>query len=358
MAAATQPPMVRHRVNALPAAILALVAALSAHVGAAQDGVGPAPHPAAALRQALLTAEQALREDERDLAESRYRTALLEGWLLMGTLEVEAGDLAGARDALLRATRATAETRRAAHALAYVHLQSGEAAEAVAVLRRLGSRHRNDLATRRLLAQALAAAGQPELAVQELAELRAELPDDPELAFTLGSGLLRLGRVEEAEPLFAEVLAARPAAQTLVLVGRTYRDFGQAQRAAAAFARALEMEPTVRRAHYYLGTLALLDEDGPRLDDAVDELRAELALFPDDEPSLLYLGMALVEAKRFAEVLPVLEGIARQERPRVEALLHLGRALLGLDRAGEAVPLLRRALELAPEQRLDTLQLT
>jgi hypothetical protein len=95
-----------------------------------------------------------------ELAESRYRGALLEGWLLKGALAVAAGDLPAARAALLRASTAAVETKRALSALAVVHLRLGETDDAVAALRTVSAKHRDDVATRRLLAQALVAADQ------------------------------------------------------------------------------------------------------------------------------------------------------------------------------------------------------
>ncbi|HEV8241800.1 MAG TPA: tetratricopeptide repeat protein [Thermoanaerobaculia bacterium] len=343
--------MVRHPVPPRLAATLALAGCLAAGPSTAA-GVAP-PEPAAALRDAFGQAEQALRAGEMELAESRYRTALLEGWLLKGALAVAAGDLPAARAALLDASTAAVDTRRALSALAVVHLRLGETDQAVAALHTVSARHRDDVATRRLLAQALVAAGHPEQAVAELEEIRATSPHDAELAFTLASGYLRLGRVDAAEPLFAEVQKARPAAATQVLIGRTYRDFGQQPRARAALQQALAMDPAVRRAHYYLGTLALLDADGARLDEAIAELRQELARYPDDRPALLYLGMALVEAQRYEEALPALLDVDRGEHAEAEALYYLGRCQLALGRGPEAAATLRRALALVPVEGVD-----
>jgi predicted Zn-dependent protease len=344
--------MVLHRV-------LLLSAALASCCGAGAAAAGDAgPDPAAALRQALAEAEAAQRGNEPQIAESRYRSALLEGWLLTGALDMAARDLPAGRAALLRATESALETRRALTALALVHLQLGENTEAIAALRTVSARYKGDLATRRLLAQALVAAGQPEQAVQELEEVRAKSPGDSELAFTLASGYLRVGKLDQAARLFDEVYAARPAAQTLVLIGRTYRDFEQPERAAAAFAKALSMDPRVRRAHYYLGTLALLDEDGPRLEEAIVELQRELAVYPDDEAAQLYLGMALVESKRFAEAVSPLASQGRSEHAPIEALLYLGRCLLGLDRPVEAVEPLRRARSVAESQKAEGWQIS
>jgi tetratricopeptide (TPR) repeat protein len=342
--------MVRHRVPALRAA-LALLLALPA---GAQSSTGPsAADPLSGLRSAVVAAEGASSAGERELAESLYRVALLEGWLLVGALDAGGGDWAAARHAFTQATSVSVETRRPLVELAIAHLQLGEPAAAVDALRPLGARYRSDPAVRRLLAEALVAAGQPEQAVQELAELRALAPDDPELAFTLASGYLRLGRVERAEALFEELTRLRPTAQTFVLVGRTYRDFGQPQRAAASLRQALALDPSVRRAHYYLGTLALLDADGPRLDEAIAELQRELALYPGDEPTLLYLGMALVESKRYEEALPALAALDHGEAPPVEMLFYLGRCLLGLERPRDASEVLSRALALAPVEGTD-----
>ena len=93
------------------------------------------------------------------------------------------------------------------------------------------SKNPRDLQIRKLLAQALVANGQTSEAVQELEEAYAGAPDDVELAFTLALGYLRLKKVDLAERLFAKILQARPIPQTHVLIGRTYRDFGEYERA-------------------------------------------------------------------------------------------------------------------------------
>ncbi len=82
----------------------------------------------------------------------------------------------------------------------------------------------------------------------------------PELTFTLAAAYLRAGKADAAAPLFAAVKKARPGPETDVLIGRTYRDYGFYDRARASLERALKQDPRTRRAHYYLGTLAFMDE--------------------------------------------------------------------------------------------------
>jgi len=317
-------------------------------------GSAPLPGPSsggfpagAPLEQLLEGAEESLRQGELQIAESRYRSALLEGWLLLGALHVAEGRFDEAREAVGRAAASAVDTRRALQSLALVQMQMGKTAEAVAILTRLTSRQPRDLPTRQLLAQALVADGKPQEAVQELEEAHGALPEDLELTFTLASGYLRLRRPDAAARLFGEVLKGRPIPQTHVLIGRTYRDFGEYDLARAELRAALRQDPRVRRAHYYLGMIAVLQEGTAGLDEALREFQWELKLAPRDPLASLRLGMALVEAQRQAEALPLLERAARAAPPPADALHYVGRCLLALERPAEAVTALRRALELS-----------
>jgi tetratricopeptide (TPR) repeat protein len=242
--------------------------------------------PTAALQVAIATAESSLQKGDLKAAESRYREALAEGWLLIGRLE----------------------------------------------------RH----------------AGQVEPAVRALDEAAAAKPLDPERVFLLATEYLWLKKVDAAERLFAQVVQARPIPQTHVLIGRSYRDAGEYDRARAALRAGLAQDPTVRRAHYYLGMVLLADArtgEG-RLEQAMAEFREELKQDPQDPPTNDQLGVALLEADRPAEALPALEAAVRGEA-RPLHLYHLGRAQLALDRPADAAATLKRALERAGEQETD-----
>lgn len=312
---------------------------------------------AAALDAAMASAESALRSGERVIAESRHRSALLEAWLLRGVLDAAGGRRTEARDAYTQAAMVAVEARRAYEALALVHLQSGEAAEAVVLLSRLAGSHPKDVRLRRLLAQALVAQGKPEEALQELEEVRAAAPDDLELTFALATGNLRLKRLDRAERLFAEVAKGRPLPQTHVLIGRTYRDYHQFDRARASLKRALALDPEVRRAHFYLGTVAAMADEAAGLHEALAEFERELALTPDDPLVNQHLGIALVEARRFEEALSRLQQAARREWVSADAFYYMGRCHLALDRPADAALAFGRALEAVQAQRRDASQL-
>lgn len=312
---------------------------------------------AASVEQLIVSAESSLAEGEREIAESRYRSALLEGWLLVGALDLAEKRLLEAKQAFERASTSAVEAHTALQSLALVHLQTGEAEEAATILTRLAARRPKDVPLRRLLAQALVSAGHPEQAVQELEEVRSTASEDLELAFALASGYLRLKRVDAAARLFAQIVKGRPIPQTHVLIGRTYRDHDEYDRARTELQAALAQDPRVRRAHYYLGMVAVLAEGVNKLDEAIAEFRQELKITPQDSLTHLRLGMALVEARRPAEALPSLELVARQVPPQTIALLYLGRCLLGLDRPVDAAGALRRALAVAEAEKGNESQL-
>jgi tetratricopeptide (TPR) repeat protein len=337
---------VRHRflTRAVCACAIAAVPALK---GSAQS-----PDALAVLDQSIVRAEESLRVGERQLAESHYRDALMVGWMIAGGLDVSAGQLEDAGRAYERAAASAVENGDALHSIAVVRLQLGEAAEAAEILTRMASASPRNVQVKLTLARALVAMGKPEEAAQELEEAQATGPKDPELLFALATGFLQLKNADAAERLFARVAAARPQAETYVLIGRTYRDFQRYDRARTALRRALTMNPRVARAHYYLGSSALLEEGMLLLDEAIAEFRLELKNTPGDPLATLRLGVLLVEARRYDEAMPLLESAVRGPAPSFDAWLFLGRCQLALGRSSDAVSSLRRALVAAEKSGL------
>lgn len=310
----------------------------------------PPADPVTTLQSTVAAAEGSLRDGELQLAESQYRSALMQGWMLLGGVAGADGNLAEARRAFERASTSAAQPREALHQLAAVHVQLREPAVAINILTKLVARDPNDVSSRRMLAQALASAGQPKQAVGELEKALKLQPDDPELKFVLASGYLQVKDADEAERLFADIVRARPMPETYVLIGRTWRDASEYARARAALRKALDMNPRVERAHYYLGTVALREEGVVRLDEAIGEFEQEMKIQPGDPVTTLRLGIAYVLAKRPTDALPLLERATSGPRPPADGLHYLGRCLIALDRPTEAVPPLERALALTSEQ--------
>ena len=295
----------------------------------------------------MSTAERALEQHEVQLAESAYREALLEGWLLVGALAVEAGDLEAAKAAFELASVSAVETRRPRMSLALVEMQLGNPQAAVSLLRGLKRDNLSDAVVRRLIPRALMAADQINEAIQEMEELHILNPADLENTYALARVYLGQDSLEEATVLFEELAKRRPIPATRVLVGRTYRDFGHYESARAELRAALEQDPRAPRANYYLGSVELLDRGQDQLDKAITHFEAELRVAPEDPLTNLYLGIALVERRRHEEAVPRLELASRLVTGRADAFQFLGRSYLALDRIDEAVAALRRGLEIA-----------
>ncbi len=326
--------------------VMQLISVLPLISGVAPAG-GQVADPAGTLRAALRQAEQALAENETEIAESRYRTALLEGWLLKGALAREDGRRSDARTAFEHAAASAVEVRRPHMSLALVELQAGGAERAVALLRGLKHQNLADAAVRRLLPRALMAADQVDEAIQEMAEVHILAPQSLENTYALARAYLGQKRLEEAAALFAELALKRPVPETRVLIGRTYRDFDHFERAREELRAALAQDPRVPRARYYLGTIDLIDQGQDLLEAAMGHFEAELAVTPADPMANLYLGIALVEQRRHSEAVPRLELACRLVAGRADAFQYLGRGYLALGRIDEAVATFRRGLEVA-----------
>ena len=318
---------------------------------------GQSRDPIADLDALIAAAEGSLRDGELQVAESRYRDALEDGWILIGALAAADRQLPVAIDAFTRASASVVDPANALRLLGIVEVQNGAPKEAVRILSELATRRRTDTAIRRLLAQALAAAGQLPEAIQQLEEARGIAPDDLELTFALASGYLQVKKIEAADRLFEEIARTRPIPQTDLLIGRAYRDAGEYTRAKKWFEAALAKDPRVRHAHYYLGTLAVRLDGVLDLDAAIVEFTREIALAPDDPLANLRLGMAFVELHRDAEASKPLQIAAQSPTAPAIAFYYLGRNQLDIGRAADAAVSFRRALELAAKSGATSAQI-
>ena len=306
--------------------------------------------PLEAVGRAVEDAEAALAAGEVQIAESDYRSALFEGWLLLGTLAKERGDLPEARRALEQAVVSATAVRRARLPLAAVLAEMGLSDEAEVVLRLLIAEDGDDFEARRLLARTLAEADRLDESVQEVEQLVYLTRGNPEDVYLLATAYLKQERPEDADMALGKIAEMIPGPRTQVLIGRTYRDADRHQRARRALETALELDPRTPRAHYYLGTVDLQEQGRDLLDSAIGHFEAELRINPGDLLSTLYLGIALTEQRRFAEAIPNLEAAAGPGAMQADALRFLGQSLAGVGRYEEAVTTFRKGLEVAESE--------
>jgi len=310
-----------------------------------QAKTSPAADPAAPVDASIARAEAALSANEPQIAESRYRDALYAGWMLLGAIASADGRYTDARDAFAQASSAIVDSGDALRALALVDLRLEDIDAALGILTKLAAAHPSDIPLKRVMAQALILAKRPGEAVQMLEEAHGAAPDDLETSFALANGYLSAKKPDLARPLFAALAAARPVAETHVLIGRAYRDAGRYEDARVEFRKALSSNPRVHHAHYYLGTVAVMEEGVVRVNDAIAEFERELTITPNDPATHLLLGMALVEAHREREALPHLEAASRRPDATWRTFQYLGRCELALGDGRAAADAFRKAID-------------
>jgi tetratricopeptide (TPR) repeat protein len=316
-----------------------------------------AANPVALADQHLARAEAALREQEKALAESEYRFAAEVALTSLGLLDLNRGEFASALLAFGEASEAVADARQSILNLSLAHLRQGKPEEAVPLLRDHLLHQRADLAARRVLAQALNALGRTEEATWELKDALDLAPENSELLYSLASSQLALRQVEEAGATFDRLKKLRPGAATHVLVGRTYRDFGHYRQAEEELRRALQIEPGVRRAHYYLGTIYLQGEGSKGLEEAPLEFERELRKAPGDYLANSYLGMARVALRSYVAAIPPLKNAIRAAPHEAAPHFFLGQAYSFTGNRLAAVRSLSEYVRLATASSADADQL-
>jgi tetratricopeptide (TPR) repeat protein len=110
------------------------------------------------------------------------------------------------------------------------------------------------------------------------------------VAYTLGLAYLKQRKLGPARDLYdrmIEQLGDRP--QLRVLIGRAYRETGYLTEAIEEFKKAVSLDASFPRVHYYLGLTYLLKDGVNRIGDASAEFKIELAAHPEEFFANYYL---------------------------------------------------------------------
>jgi tetratricopeptide (TPR) repeat protein len=263
---------------------------------------------------------------------------------------IDAGDYAGALDALARAADAAApagEDQRVAGLAAWV---AGDHNTALRELRQAVNAGPGDARARLALAFVLRNAGRPSEAEQELRAAVEAFPD-------LGLAWYRLGQFYEGESRLSEAAAAfeRSLAQPPILgrdalhqrLARVRVNQADFDGAIAAYVNRVTVNPNSAEAHRSLGEIYFLQG---RDDEALAEFLAAVWLDPMDARAFAALGKVQVRAQRYADAVPPLRRALALDGARADAHYALAQALARTGRAEEA-----RAAA-AEFERLDALE--
>jgi tetratricopeptide (TPR) repeat protein len=177
--------------------------------------------------------------------------------------------------------------------------------------------------------------------------------------FRLGLLQLELGEDELALASFREVVkrqASGPAAH--VGVAEALVNLEREQEAAVACSKAIELDPSFKRAHYVLGMayrglgrledaereLALGADSEPRF--VGDSLSAQLNSYRRGYGARIQDALDLVNAGKPAQAVPLLEQVVEGHPDDRVALVNLGVAYINVGRNEDSIEVLKRAHEL------------
>ncbi|APV51447.1 hypothetical protein BWI17_18170 [Betaproteobacteria bacterium GR16-43] len=164
--------------------------------------------------------------------------------------------------------------------------------------------------------------------------------------FAAALALHRAGRLDEAERLYAEIVAAQPRhANALAMIGTLHADRGRPDEAVRWIDRALEIDPA--QAFAWLNRGNALHGLG-RPAEALASYDRSLALAPQDAQAWSHRSVALGELRQQEESLASAERATVLAPQSPDAWNHRAMALAALGRTDEAIAAYDRAVALHP----------
>lgn len=306
--------------------------------------------PAEIIQERFASAQKAQQQGERILAESDYRECAGLSLQQLGTIYHTLGELDRAEAAYRSAIRSLADSDNALLGLAVIYLRKGEFEKGIESVRTLLAQKPFHPGARHLLGKLYFSMNRFDAAARELEEAARMAPGDINTVYTLGLTYLKQKQVEKTRQIFGRVLAELgESPQIHILFGAAYRETDFLDDAVREFTRALELDPTHRMVHYYLGLTYLSLVGRAKTAEAEAEFKAEMALYPEEYLPNYLLGLLYVHDRRLEESLPYLEKAARLDPNKPDPLLYLGQAYFLLGQRGKAVPILEKAIELTKD---------
>ena len=231
------------------------------------------------------------------------------------------------------------------HNLAVALVKAGRTADAAAESRRVLGTLPGNRDALLLLAECELRLGRDKDALELLRGTPAALQDDRAVAYLLGTALLNLNRLGEAQSVMDRVFKG-DSPEGHVLLGSMYTRRGDWTAARGEYEKALAANAKLPLVNYLYGE-ALMKERSD-WEGAARAFRAELAIDPNHFESNLLLGTLLREEGRHEEALTFLRHAARLHADDLAVKFSLGAALLATGSLEEARRLLEDVSTAAP----------
>ena len=292
-------------------------------------------------------------------AESEFTAILAEGYGRLGKIYSARRQFQQAIKVLESAAVADPDSQQVQLDLSIAYFEAGRYRDAVAPARKVLALNAQSTGGHHMLGKTYFMLGDFPLATAELEAALKLVPNDHDVAYTLGLAYLKQRQLPPAKRIYDRILKQfgdRP--QLRIIFGRAYRETGFLPEAIDEFKRAVALDPRFPRAHYYLGLTYLLKDGTSRLNDAREEFKIELAANPDEFFANYYLGVIYAIEREWDPAIKFLQKASSIQPNNPDPYFHLGQAHQSKGDHIQAIEVLRKSIALNPQLAHNEYQVT
>ncbi len=170
---------------------------------------------------------------------------------------------------------------------------------------------------------------------------------DSSVGYAWAASLARTSELKKATEVLGEFEKENHAnTDGSLLIGQLWIEIGDYARAVDILHRALQSDPSLRKAHYFAGQADIRWEHWP---EAADEFRAELKVEPTDVEAKYNLGFVYLQQSRVDDAAELFQQVLSAQPHHANAHYQLGKILLDRGQLKEAVDHLETAARLSPQ---------
>jgi tetratricopeptide (TPR) repeat protein len=169
---------------------------------------------------------------------------------------------------------------------------------------------------------------------------------DSEIGYAWAASLAHIGDMSKATEVLTAFEAEPRSNETLLLIGQLWTAIGDYARANATLQRALQSDPTLLKAHFYMG---LADIRWEHWAEAQKEFQAELSLDAGNAVARYHLGFVYLQQSKIDEAKALFLQVVSEDPDYPNAQYQLGKILLDGGQLDEAAGHLEAAARLSPQ---------
>ncbi len=311
------------------------------------------------IRKHYELAEAARHAGNLGAAESEYAVILGEGYERLGRIYSARSDYPLALMFLEAAQKYQPNSPEVLVDLAIAYFGAQQYERALVPARKALAIAPDNAGAHQMLGKTYFMLGDLGKSISELETAAKLVPNDIDVAYTLGIAYLRNRQPAPAKQLFnslIKIFGEKP--QLHVVIGRAYRQSGLLPDAAEEFKKAIALDPRFPRAHYYLGITYLRDEGQTKIGEALEEFKIEVAANPDEFFANYYLGVVYNFQRQWDLAITFLQKASTIQPNNPDPYFQLGQAYQELNNHEQAIEVLKKAIALNPDLAHNKSQVT